>query len=49
MLLICDAGGGTTDLSALRVTNTAVRALSLEQLDVVDGRLLTTYDIDYSY
>ena len=37
ILLVCDAGGGTTDLSALRVTGTNNTSLSLEQLDVVFG------------
>lgn len=38
MLLVCDVGGGTTDLCVLRVTETGgVGALNLEQMDIVQG------------
>lgn len=47
--LICDAGGGTTDLSVLRVTDTAGQALSLEQLDVVFGATIGSAAIDYDF
>ncbi|KAF2237112.1 hypothetical protein EV356DRAFT_496637 [Viridothelium virens] len=46
LLLICDAGGGTTDLSTLRVTDTAIRVLSLEQVDVVEGANVGSAAID---
>ena len=49
VLLICDAGGGTTDLSVLRVTNTAGQSLSLEQLDVVFGATIGSAAIDYDF
>lgn len=42
---MCDAGGGTTDLSALRVQGTGGgRSLTLQQLDVVFGN---THIISY--
>ena len=49
LLLICDAGGGTTDLSTLRVTNTAIRALSLQQVDVVEGANVGSAAIDHDF
>ena len=49
ILLICDAGGGTTDLSVLRVTDTAGQSLSLEQLDVVFGATIGSTAIDYDF
>ena len=38
MLLVCDVGGGTTDLSVQRVSDVESGALTLRQLDVVVGR-----------
>ena len=52
ILVVCDAGGGTTDLSALKVTETAVSALSLKQLrevDVVSGENVGSAAIDYEF
>lgn len=52
VLVVCDAGGGTTDLSAMRVTETAVGALSLKQLrqlDVVAGENVGSAAIDYDF
>lgn len=52
VLVVCDAGGGTTDLSAMRVTDTAVGALSLKQLrqlDVVAGENIGSAAIDYDF
>ena len=52
ILVVCDAGGGTTDLSALRVTDTAIGALSLKQLsqvDVVKGQNIGSAAIDYDF
>ena len=46
LLLICDAGGGTTDLSTLRVVDTAIRVLSLQQVDVVQGANVGSAAID---
>jgi hypothetical protein len=52
VLVVCDAGGGTTDLSALKVTDTAVGALSLKQLkelDVVSGENIGSAAIDFEF
>ena len=49
VLLVCDAGGGTTDLSVLRVTDTGSQSLSLEQLDVVFGATIGSAAIDYDF
>ncbi|KAF2703082.1 hypothetical protein K504DRAFT_393355 [Pleomassaria siparia CBS 279.74] len=49
ILLVCDAGGGTTDLSVLRVTNTVNQALNLQQLDVVFGETIGSAAIDYEF
>lgn len=46
VLLVCDAGGGTTDLSVLRATDTTGESLSLEQLDVVYGDTIGSAAID---
>lgn len=52
VLVVCDAGGGTTDLSAMKVTDTAVGALTLKQLrqlDVVAGENIGSAAIDYDF
>lgn len=52
ILVVCDAGGGTTDLSALEVTHTMVDALSLKQLrqiDVVGGDNIGSVAIDIDF
>ena len=52
ILVVCDAGGGTTDLSAMKVTTTAVDALSLKQLrelDIVSGENVGSAAIDYEF
>lgn len=49
VLLLCDAGGGTTDLSVLRVTDTGSLSLSLEQLDVVFGATIGSAAIDFDF
>ncbi|OAL00042.1 hypothetical protein IQ06DRAFT_250606 [Phaeosphaeriaceae sp. SRC1lsM3a] len=49
VLLVCDAGGGTTDLSVLRVTGTFNQAISLQQLDVVFGETIGSAAIDYEF
>lgn len=49
VLLVCDAGGGTTDLSVLRVTNTVNQAINLQQLDVVFGETIGSAAIDYEF
>ncbi|KAI4281717.1 MAG: hypothetical protein L6R35_005580 [Caloplaca aegaea] len=49
ILLVCDAGGGTTDLSVLGVRDTGTSSLSLEQLDVVFGATIGSAAIDYDF
>ncbi|KAL8708980.1 MAG: hypothetical protein Q9220_006188 [cf. Caloplaca sp. 1 TL-2023] len=49
ILLVCDAGGGTTDLSVLAVSDTQTNALSLKQLDVVFGATIGSAAIDYDF
>ncbi|KAL8901352.1 MAG: hypothetical protein Q9207_005247 [Kuettlingeria erythrocarpa] len=49
ILLVCDAGGGTTDLSVLGVSGTDTSSLSLEQLDVVFGATIGSAAIDYDF
>jgi hypothetical protein len=49
VLLVCDAGGGTTDLSVLRVTGTVNQAVNLQQLDVVFGETIGSAAIDYEF
>ena len=46
VLLVCDVGGGTTDLSVFRVKNTICGSLSLEQLDVVFGATIGAAQLD---
>ncbi|KAI9801059.1 MAG: hypothetical protein M1833_002927 [Piccolia ochrophora] len=48
-IMICDAGGGTTDLSVLKVTAAKGDALSLEQLDMVFGDHIGSAAIDYDF
>ncbi|KAF2836931.1 hypothetical protein M501DRAFT_978671 [Patellaria atrata CBS 101060] len=49
ILLVCDAGGGTTDLSVLRVKDTQSGSLTLDQLDVVFGETIGSAAIDYDF
>lgn len=49
ILLVCDAGGGTTDLSVLGVSDTRTGALTLQQLDVVFGATIGSAAIDYDF
>ncbi|KAF2760339.1 hypothetical protein EJ05DRAFT_280146 [Pseudovirgaria hyperparasitica] len=49
ILLVCDAGGGTTDLSVLRVMNTDGGSLRLDQLDMVHGEAIGSTAIDRSF
>ncbi|PVH93403.1 hypothetical protein DM02DRAFT_619306 [Periconia macrospinosa] len=53
ILLVCDAGGGTTDLSVLRVTtpngSPDSQDISLQQLDVVFGETIGSAAIDYEF
>ncbi|KAF2746172.1 hypothetical protein M011DRAFT_469029 [Sporormia fimetaria CBS 119925] len=49
ILLVCDAGGGTTDLSVLQVMSTVNQAITLQQLDVVFGATIGSAAIDYAF
>jgi hypothetical protein len=49
VLLVCDAGGGTTDLSVMRVSGTERGVPSLKQLDVVNGRNIGSAQIDQAF
>ena len=49
VLLVCDAGGGTTDLSVLRVSGAYTGAITLEQLDTVFGREIGSTAIDLNF
>lgn len=49
IVLVCDAGGGTTDLSVLKVTGTVNQAIDLQQLDVVFGETIGSAAIDYEF
>jgi molecular chaperone DnaK (HSP70) len=46
VLLVCDVGGGTTDLSVFRVKNTHGGSLNLEQIDVVFGATIGAAQLD---
>ncbi|KAF1954189.1 hypothetical protein CC80DRAFT_129843 [Byssothecium circinans] len=51
ILLVCDAGGGTTDLSVLRINAPSgnTQGISLQQLDVVFGETIGSAAIDYEF
>jgi hypothetical protein len=49
ILLVADVGGGTTDLSVLRVMGSESGSLNLEQLDVVFGETIGSAAIDYEF
>lgn len=49
LLVVCDVGGGTTDLSVFRVKNTMGGALNLEQIDVVFGATIGAAQLDSLY
>lgn len=52
ILVVCDAGGGTTDISALQVTSNSSTTVSLNQLrqvDVVNGENIGSAAIDHSF
>ena len=49
VILVCDAGGGTTDLSILRITGAYSGYLSLAQLDVVTGKNIGSVAIDRQF
>lgn len=47
VLLICDAGGGTTDVNILKVTSTALNKTALKPLSWVEGKPIGSTLIDY--
>jgi len=49
VVLVCDAGGGTTDLSILRITGVHSGYISLKQLDVVTGKNIGSVAIDRQF
>lgn len=53
ILIVCDAGGGTTDLSVLRVNkvpgSSNTQDITLQQLDVVFGETIGSAAIDYEF
>ncbi|KAF4544176.1 HSP70 family protein [Lasiodiplodia theobromae] len=49
ILLVCDAGGGTTDLSVLKVVTNQSQWMSLQQLDVVFGETIGSAAIDNDF
>jgi hypothetical protein len=49
IILVCDVGGGTTDLGVLSVENVGSAAISLKQLDVVQGRSIGSVKIDEAF
>ena len=49
IILVCDVGGGTTDLGVLSVENVGSGAISLRQLDVVQGRTVGSVKIDEAF
>jgi hypothetical protein len=49
VLLVCDAGGGTTDLSVMRVSGLQRDLPVLKQLDVVNGRNIGSAQIDQAF
>ncbi|KAJ9655425.1 hypothetical protein H2201_008810 [Coniosporium apollinis] len=49
VLLVCNAGGGNTDLSVLRVTDTQSGTLTFQQLDAVFSETIDSAAIDYTF
>ena len=49
VVLVCDVGGGTTDLSVLRITGVQSGYISLKQLDVVTGKNIGSVAIDRQF
>jgi hypothetical protein len=52
ILLVCDIGGGTTDLSVLRVKSASLdlsTTIQLEQMDVVQGQTIGSAKIDEAF
>jgi hypothetical protein len=49
VLLVCDIGGGTTDLSVLKVDDIGDGNIQLGQMDVVQGRTIGSAKIDEAF
>ncbi|KAF2403093.1 hypothetical protein EJ06DRAFT_472162 [Trichodelitschia bisporula] len=49
VVLVCDAGGGTTDLTIMRIQSVVNQLLSLKQLDVVTGKNIGSVRIDEAF
>lgn len=47
--LVCDAGGGTTDISILNIEQVVEEHISMRQLDVVAGRAIGSVAIDSDF
>lgn len=47
VLLVCDAGGGTTDVNILKVTSTAFGRIQLKQLSWVEGEAIGSTLLDF--
>ena len=49
IILVCDMGGGTTDVNVLVVENIQEEDITLKQLDVVQGRNIGSAQIDRTF
>ncbi|KAM0795114.1 hypothetical protein BDR22DRAFT_814045 [Usnea florida] len=49
IILVCDAGGGTTDVNVLRMTSLKGQATRLKQLSYVEGRSIGSALIDIDF
>ena len=49
VVLVCDAGGGTTDVNVLRLASSKLEPTRLEQLSWVDGRPIGSTSIDMAF
>ena len=49
VILVCDAGGGTTDVNVLRLDSFPGQAIQLEQLSWVEGRAIGSALIDVQF
>ena len=48
-MIICDAGGGTTDLSVMRISGVQSGLVTLKQLDTVNGKNIGSVQIDREF
>ena len=49
MVLVCDTGGGTTDVNVLRLVSSKLEPSRLEQMSWVDGRPVGSTSIDMAF